>query len=54
MTCLRLNGYTLNLDQAQLFDRHAKPLSCGLRLWQFCSNWDAVPESWLQNSISVR
>ncbi|MBR0845830.1 tetratricopeptide repeat protein [Bradyrhizobium liaoningense] len=24
MTCLRLNGYTLNLDQAQLFDRHGQ------------------------------
>lgn len=24
MTCLRLNGYTLNLDQAQLFDLHGQ------------------------------
>lgn len=24
MTCLRLNGYVLNLDQAQLFDRHGQ------------------------------
>ncbi len=24
MTCLRLNGYTLNLDQAQLLDRHGR------------------------------
>jgi DNA-binding winged helix-turn-helix (wHTH) protein len=24
MTCLRLNGYTLDLDQARLFDRHGQ------------------------------
>jgi hypothetical protein len=51
MACLRLNGYALDLDQARLFDRTAKQLSCGLRLWRSCSNWGAGMESWLQSAI---
>jgi hypothetical protein len=50
MACLRLNGYTLNLDQAQLFDLHGQAVELRPQALAVL-NWGAGTESWLQSSI---
>ena len=51
MACLRLNGYTLDLDQAQLLDLHGQALSCGLQALAVLLELGRRHGDWLQSSI---
>ena len=51
MACLRVNDIRSIWIRRGCLTCTAKPLSCGLRLWQSCSNWGAGTENWLRSSI---